>query len=295
MKLTLLVLAAGLGSRYGSLKQLEPFGPNGETLLEISIKDAIKAGFSKVVFVIRRDFSNEFREKIGNNFQYLIEVVYAYQELNDIPEKFNVLPKREKPWGTGHAIRAARSLIAEAFAVINADDYYGEDAYSQAALKIRESSETGKRVFGLVAYPLANTLSPNGSVNRGICESSNKQLLSVQEHLRIQKNREGIIEGLDPSGQIVTLAEDKDTSMNFWLFDQSLFAELETQFTEFLEVHGRDPNSEFYIPSVVDFLIKQKNWQCEIMQTSGSWFGITYPADKAEVRERLAKLLTSKG
>ncbi len=289
---SLIVLAAGMGSRYGGLKQLDPMGPNGETVLDYSVYDAIRAGFNRVIFVIREDFSEAFKSGIGERFAKLIQVDYAYQRLDDLPAPFVPPVGRTKPWGTTHAIRAARKLVDGPFAVINADDFYGSDAYLQASRFLKNSDDDR---CGLVAYPLENTLSEHGSVNRGICEVSPEQLLlAVEEVVKISRDESGEISGIGLNGERRVLGAKARASMNFWAFPQRFMADLESEFYDFLVQHGDKETSEFYIPTVVDTLIHKGKTQCEVIETSATWFGVTFPEDKPYVVQSIAELI-SKG
>ncbi|MBC2593348.1 NTP transferase domain-containing protein [Ruficoccus amylovorans] len=290
MKPTLLVLAAGMGSRYGGLKQLDPMGPNGETLLDYSLRDAAAAGFGKAVFVIRRDFAEAFRQGVGEKATALMEVEYAFQELGDLPAGYIVPEGRTKPWGTAHAIRAARAVVNDPFIAINADDYYGADAYARilAHLRTLDPAEAGE--LCMVGYPLKNTLSPHGSVNRGVCRLDGPFLQTVEEHTDIRQEDDGNVRGNNLAGERVEIPLDAPVSMNFWGFTPALFAVLEEHFCEFLQAHGGELKSECYIPTVVDDLIRAGRARCTVLPTSGEWFGVTYPADKPRVQERLLAL-----
>lgn len=287
MQPTLLVLAAGMGSRFGGLKQLEPMGPSGETLLDYSIRHAIAAGFKKVVFVIRKDFAGAFKEQIGAPYVEQIEIAYAYQELEDIPEPFALPEGRSRPWGTAHAIRAARDLVKDPFIAINADDYYGADAYQQITNFLQNPKSSGVLQTAMVGYPVANTLSPHGTVNRGICKIEGGYLQSVEEHTDIQQTNDGSIYGKNLAGKPVTLSPDCLVSMNFWAFSPDFFQTLETEFTHFLEAHSESPKAECYIPTVVDTLIQSGQASCQVYPSTGDWFGVTYPQDKAFVQKKL--------
>lgn len=289
MKPTLLVLAAGMGSRYGGLKQLDPMGPKGETLLDYSIRDAIAAGFAKVVFVIRHDFADAFKQSIGARHAGAIEVAYAFQQLDDLPAGFTLPADRVKPWGTAHAIRAARNVIAEPFVAINADDYYGADAYPRIVKFIAEGHIASAANIAMVGYPIRNTLSPNGTVNRGVCAIEHGLLKTVEEHVNIAE-RDGVITGVNLRGETVPIADDALVSMNFWAFAPSFFGLLETHFTEFLQARINEPKAECYIPTVVDALINSGAAQCAVLPTTGQWFGVTYPEDKPDVQRRLASI-----
>jgi hypothetical protein len=293
MKPTLLVLAAGMGSRYGGLKQMDPMGPNGETVLDYSVFDAIRAGFGKVVFVIREDFAEAFKEGVGARFANRIEVDYAFQKLDDLPEGFSVPADRVKPWGTSHAVRAARHVVDGPFAVINADDFYGADAYEVISrwFATGKGSDT-KDHYAMVGYPLRNTLSVHGSVNRGICQTDDSGLLTdVEEVVDIARGDDGIPRGKRIDGSIIEVDADSPVSMNFWGFSHSHFAQLEEHFIAFLKEKGHELKSECYIPTVVDDLIRKNLADCAVLETSASWFGVTYPDDKPHVVESIAALI----
>lgn len=295
---TLLVLAAGMGSRYGGLKQIDPMGPNGETVLDYSVLDAIRAGFGRVLFVIREDFADLFREGIGSRFAGKIAVDYAFQSLDDLPIGFSVPEGRTKPWGTAHAIRAARTQIDGPFAVINADDFYGRDAYVQAAAFIASSTSCGnataasREPFAMIGYPLQNTLSEHGEVNRGICQINAEGLLTdVEEIVRISRHDDGVLRGYDSQQVARELAGADLVSMNFWIFTAAFIPLLEQEFTHFLSQHGREEKSECYIPTVVDALIRRQAADCAVLTTSSSWFGVTYPQDKPHVVASIQSLI----
>ena len=291
---TLLVLAAGMGSRYGGLKQMDPMGPNGETVLDYSVFDAIRAGFGRVVFVIRQDFAAAFREGVGARFAGRIEVDYAFQRLDDLPAGFTVPEGRVKPWGTAHAVRSARGVISTPFAVINADDFYGCDAYRVAAdYFIRTPANTnGVNHYAMVGYALDHTLSHHGHVNRGICQLHDAGLLSkVEELLEIHRGPDGTISGTGVDGRVHELPGNSIVSMNFWAFSESFFGQLEEQFVSFLEKHGDQQKSECYIPTVVDALVSNGSADCQVLQTTSNWFGVTYPEDKPHVVASIRKLV----
>jgi NDP-sugar pyrophosphorylase family protein len=287
---SLIVLAAGMGSRYGGLKQLDPMGPCGETVLDYSVFDAIRAGFNQVIFVIREDFAEAFREGIGARFADRIKVDYAFQRLDDLPEPFVPPANRTKPWGTSHAILAARDLIESPFAVINADDFYGRDAYARAADFLGKVSASE---CGLVAYPLRNTLSDHGQVNRGICEVAVGGVLeSVEEVLRIGRESDGKVSGEWLDGTRREIRDNAPVSMNFWVFPQEFMVGLGLEFEKFLK-EGIGETGECYIPTVVDSLIRQDKMVCHVIETSASWFGVTYPEDKQPVVESISGLIAS--
>lgn len=290
-KPTLLVLAAGMGSRYGGLKQMDPMGPNGETILDYSVFDAIRAGFGKVVFVIREDFAEAFKEGVGARFSDRIEIDYAFQKLDDLPEGFSVPADREKPWGTAHAVRAAREVINEPFAVINADDFYGANAYQTAAdfLNTLGNESTD---YAIVGYYLSNTLSDHGGVNRGICSANEDGLLTnVEEVVDISRKEGGKVTGLGLDNKEREVNEQDIVSMNFWCFSPAYFQQTETHFSEFLAEHLNTPKSECYIPTVVDDFVAKGQATCKVLPTTSSWFGVTYPDDKPLVVKAIAALI----
>jgi len=293
MKPTLVVLAAGMGSRYGGLKQMDPMGPNGETVLDYSVFDAIRAGFGRVVFIIREDFADAFKNGVGARFAGRIEVDYAFQRLDDLPAGFDVPEGRAKPWGTAHAVRAARDVVTGPFAVINADDFYGRDAYQRAAdFLAAPATPNGVSHYAMVGYPLVNTLSDHGDVNRGICSLDDAGLLTyVEEFVAIEREADGVIRGnaLDGSRRVIDAATP--VSMNFWAFTPCLFGLLETEFTAFLKDHGEKEKSEFYIPTLVDSLIRNGSADCRVLETNSQWFGVTYPDDKPHVVASIRSLI----
>jgi hypothetical protein len=293
MKPTLLVLAAGMGSRYGGLKQMDPMGPNGETVLDYSVYDAIRAGFGRVVFIIREDFAEAFRQGVGSRFADAIEVDYAFQKLDDLPEGYTVPEGRAKPWGTAHAVRAARRLVNGPFAVINADDFYGRDAYARAAnFLITPCDESSKAHYAMIGYPLINTLSDHGDVNRGICTRDGQNLLTgVEEYVKIEREADGVVRGNALDGTRKEVSEDSPVSMNFWAFTGGFIAHLETEFTHFLENFGTVDKSENYIPTVVDSLIRGGKADCAVLGTTSQWFGVTYPEDKQHVVASIGELI----
>lgn len=289
-KPTLLVLAAGMGSRYGGLKQLDGIGPNGETLLEYAVFDAIRAGFGHVVFVVRRSFREEFEERIATRFRRRIAVDFALQEIDQTPVGFTVPDERVKPWGTGHAVLVAKRQVETPFAVINADDYYGPQACALASDFLRQKRPPSwPATFGMVAFTLAKTLSAHGGVSRGICT------LDGKGHLRQVTERTGIVgtpEGAtsDDGKTPRELPGDAPTSLNFFLFAPSLFEFLEDQFAQFLAEHGSDPKAEFYLPSAVATLIKRGQATVEVAQSEEDWIGVTYAEDRDKARAALAAL-----
>ena len=292
MKPTLLVLAAGMGSRYGGLKQLDQVGPSGETIIDYSIYDAIRAGFGKIVFIIRKDIEAPFKETIGKRYEGKIAIEYAFQELNKLPSGFSVPPQRQKPWGTGHAVLCARDVIHEPFAVINADDFYGANGYQLLADYLNQAKDGAKADFCMCGFILRNTLSDNGTVSRGICKINGGCLASVTEMTKIERNGNAARNIED--GAQCDLTGDEIVSMNMWGFTPSLFEHLEKLFIEFLKVSGQKEKSEFYIPSVADALIKEGKAEVKVMASRDSWFGITYREDKDIVVNSI-RALVAKG
>jgi NDP-sugar pyrophosphorylase family protein len=282
MQPTLIILAAGMGSRYGGMKQLDRLGPSGETIMEYSVYDAIRAGFGKVIFVIRRSFETEFSETIIDRLKGHIQVETVFQDMEDLPLGYKNVAGRDKPWGTGHAIWVARKLVKEPFSVINADDFYGRAAFEgMAAYLINlQREDTGR--YAMCGYLLSNTLSEHGKVSRGICQvDDNGYLASVSEHSAISRNQNGQI--TSGEGEDKKILRDQDiVSMNFWGFGPDLFEHLETQFHRFLLKEGHNPKSEFYIPLVVDKLICDKKAKVKVLQSHARWFGVTYREDKAK-------------
>ena len=288
----LVVLAAGMGSRYGGLKQMDPMGPNGETVLDYSVFDAIRAGFSKVIFVIREDFSEAFQTTVGAKFADQIEVAYAFQKLDDLPKAYAVPEGREKPWGTSHAILAARYEIDRPFAVINADDFYGTNAYQKAAnFLTTEHSNSTKARYALVGYQIVKTLSDHGAVNRGICQIENGLLKGVEEVVEIARKDDSQIEGRGLDGNACLVDENVVVSMNLWAFPVSFLTELMDHFIKFLAECGTESKSECYIPTVVDDLVNGGIADCYVLETTSSWFGVTYPEDKPHVVQSIAVLI----
>lgn len=291
MKPTLLILAAGMGSRYGGLKQLDEVGPNGEAIIDYSLFDAIRAGFGKVVFIIRRDFEEAFRARFDEKLKGKIEVEYVFQELNDLPGGFSIPEGRAKPWGTGHAIRAARKAISTPFAAINADDFYGQEAYQTCATFLKE--QVTEKQYSMVGYRLDRTLSENGSVSRGLCiTDAEAQLENIEELTKISTSEGKIV--YEKSEKQYSLQGDETVSMNFWGFHPSLFKHLEEGFIAFLQKEGEEMKSEFYIPMHIDNLIKAEKVKVKVLKSNASWFGVTYKEDKPTVIERINQL-TQKG
>jgi NDP-sugar pyrophosphorylase family protein len=289
MKPTLLVLAAGLGTRYGGLKQIDAIGPCGQTIIDYSIYDGIRAGFGKVVFVIRHYFEEAFKEKVSRKFDDFVEMAFAYQELDAGLGDFKLSKDREKPWGTGHAILVSREAIAGPFAVVNADDYYGRNSLKTMVGFL--TGTAGPNDYAMVGYTLKNTLSAYGAVARGVAECDDRMFLRrVVERKKIEKTADGV-RYLDPDGTPHPLTGDELASMNLWGFQPSIFGFIESRFARFLAEHGREKNSELYIPSVVDELVNHGEATVKVLQTHDPWFGVTYRADKSIATACIRKLI----
>lgn len=285
-KPTLLVLAAGMGSRYGGLKQIDPVGPNGETIIDYSIYDAARAGFGKVVFVIRRDIEEPFKKIVGARFEKKIAVEYVFQELDKLPPGFSVPAERTKPWGTGHAILMAADVVREPFAAINADDFYGAHSFRVLAEHLQSSTD-----FAMVGFTLRNTLSEFGSVARGVCKTNRDGFLeTVTELTKIEREGAGA-KAPGPDGKALALTGDETVSMNMWGFTTELFDCLRKLFVKFLEQHGKEEKSEFYIPSVVNEAIRVKCARVKVLRTPDAWFGVTYREDRPLVVDGIRKLI----
>lgn len=290
MKPTLLILAAGMGSRYGGLKQLDQLGPNGETIMDYSVDYALAAGFGKVVFVIRKNMQEPFDQHILVKYQDKIKVETVYQEIDILPAGFNVNPERVKPYGTAHAILMAKEAIKEPFAVINADDFYGKDAFQTMADFLKTEQSSSIPVFSMIGYYLKNTLSEFGSVSRGVCVSNeNSELVKITEMTKIQKYDDGI-KNLNEDGSYTLLTGNEPVSMNFWGFTADFFTSLEQQFIQFLTQNNENPKSEFPIPAVVDQFISSKKAIVKVLECDASWFGVTYQEDKPYVMQKLKEL-----
>ena len=290
MKPTLYVLAAGMGSRYGGLKQLDGVGPNGETIMDYSIFDAIRGGFGKVVFVIRKDFEADFREKILQKYINHIPVEIVFQSLDKLPAGFTCPAERVKPWGTNHAVLMGKEVIDEPFAVINADDFYGRDSF--AVLGQWLSQMEGKsNQYCMVGYRVGNTLSESGSVSRGVCSmDDNRMLTDVVERTKIERI-EGTVKYQDENGEWISLEDNTPVSMNMWGFTPDYFAYSEEFFAEYLKENINNIKAEFYIPSMVNKLIQEGTSTVEVLDTTSRWFGVTYPEDRPTVVEKLKALV----
>ena len=292
-KTALVIMAAGIGSRFGKgIKQLAPVGPNGEIIMDYSIHDALEAGFNKVVFIIRKDLEEEFREVIGNRIEKITEVEYAFQALEDLPEGFEKPADRTKPWGTGQAVLAAKNVLSEPFMVINADDYYGKEAYVKVHdYLIQEQSQDGILHICMAGFRLGNTLSDNGSVTRGICHIENGALTGVTETHDIFKTADGA--ETRPEGEEPVKLDVKElVSMNMWGLTPAFMDTLEKGFVDFLsEIKEGDIKKEYLLPEMIDKLIKAGKAKVDVLETKDTWFGVTYQEDKAAVTEAFAKLV----
>ncbi len=289
MKPTLVVMAAGMGSRYGGLKQIDPIGPNGEIVIDYSVYDAIRAGFGKVVFVIRKDIEQAFKEAVEPHFKGRLPIAYTFQALEDIPQEFSVPAGRTKPWGTGQAILTCKDEVREPFGVINADDFYGRDSFTALAQSLNKRTLTATDYI-LIGFKMANTLSEHGSVSRGICEvDAQQRLLRVTERTSILRKNGRIVAEVD--GQELPLADDDMVSMNMWGFTPALFPQLDQAFRQFLREQGGQLKSEFYIPGVVDVLLRSSKAQAEVVPTTAKWLGMTYTEDKPLVRQGIQALI----
>ena len=280
--MTLLIMAAGMGSRYGGLKQLDSVGTSGETIIDYSVYDAIRSGFNKVVFIIRKDFEDDFKSQITEKYKDSIKVEFAFQELNNLPDNFNIPAGRKKPWGTGHAILSAANIINEPFVAINGDDFYGLESYKV----ISEYYKNGGKSFSMVAFELGKTLSDFGTVARGLCTVKEGLLETVieTEELKWQDNAVNSNRDIDLNGT-------EPVSMNMWGFTPDLFVYLQSMFKDFLDKEGSEMNSEYLIPSVVNTLIEDNKKQVKVLRSSSSWFGVTYMNDKPYVVQKIEELV----
>jgi hypothetical protein len=288
MQPTLLILAAGMASRYGSMKQIQGFGPSGETIMEYSIYDAIRAGFKKVVFIIREEFANDFRNIFEPKLKGKIETGYVFQDLKSFVGDRQIPADRTKPWGTAHAVLCAKDAVHEPFAVINADDFYGKDAFKKAYEFL--TKECTEKVYSIIGYDLVKTLSDNGTVNRGVCQvDAQGNLTSIAERVNISDKGGKILveDGFEPH----ELARDSKVSMNFWNFHPSIFPYSEKLFGKFLDENITKPKSEFFIPIVADKFINEDKGVIEVIPTSAQWFGVTYKEDAPEVKQKLDELV----
>lgn len=290
MKPTLFVLAAGMGSRYGGLKQLDGLGPNGETIMDYSVFDAIRAGFGKIVFVIRKDFEEDFRRVVLKKYEGKVPCEVCFQSIDKVPTGCSYTKERSKPWGTNHALLMAKDIIHEPFAVINADDFYGKESFEVLA-EFLLGVEGKQNAYCMAGYRVGNTLSENGSVSRGVCKTDgNGYLTDVVERTSIERI-DGKIVFKDENGAMVELEENTPVSMNMWGFTPEYFGYSEEAFKRFLQEHGQELKSEFYIPTVVNDLIVAGKATCKVLDTPAKWFGVTYAQDRQGVVDKIEKLI----
>lgn len=292
-KTTLVIMAAGMGSRYGGLKQIDPVGPNGEIIMEYSIYDAIKAGFSKVVFIIKKENEDTFREVIGRKIEGLVDVEYAYQNIDNLPPAFSVPEGRVKPWGTGHAVLCARSAVKTSFAVINADDFYGATTYKLLNNFLSTNEDTqDKYKYCMIGFVVENTLTENGHVARGVCNvDNNGSLIDIHERTKIMKFEDETKYTEDDQNWII-IPKGSVVSMNTWGFNQSIFNELQEGFPKFL-INSKDNiiKAEYYLPTVVDNLIKAGKADVKVLPTNDKWYGVTYKEDKPTVKKSISDMV----
>ncbi len=288
------IMAAGIGSRFGNgIKQLEQVGPNGEIIMDYSIFDALEAGFNRIVFIIRKSIEEEFKKVIGKRIEKLAPVEYVFQELEDLPEGFFLPEGRQKPWGTGQAVLACKGIIKEPFVVINADDYYGKEAFAKIHNYLVTHEETTPYSFCMAGFRLGNTLSPNGDVTRGVCSvDETGKLLSVTETFHIKNQEDGTIKGEDEYGKRIILSEDNLVSMNMWGVTPGFLKDLEAGFVYFLNNLTDDgKKKEFLLPAMMDDLIKRGIAKVAVLKTNDKWFGVTYQEDKEEVKNQISHLI----
>lgn len=291
MKPTLVIMAAGMASRYGSMKQIQEFGPGGETIMDYSIYDAIKAGFQKVVFIIRRDFAEDFKNIFEPRLKGRIETEYVFQEMDKYLDGYSVPADRTKPWGTAHAILCTKDVINEPFAVINADDFYGADGFKKAHDFLKDGCRPD--VYAIIGYQLSNTLSEHGTVSRGVCEvDEDNNLAGIKERLKISRENGKMID--DEGDKKTDIPENAVASMNFWCFHPSLYDFIEKGFKEFLNQNSNNPKAEYLIPFVADQWIRAKQGVIKVIPTSAQWFGVTYKEDAPVVQRSLNELVEKK-
>jgi UTP-glucose-1-phosphate uridylyltransferase len=292
MKPTLIILAAGMGSRYGSLKQVDAVGPNAETIIDYSVFDALRAGFGKIVFVIRKDIEKDFLDVFGRRFDGKVPYEIVFQELNMLPESITCPPDRVKPWGTAHAIWVCKDVVREPFAVINADDFYGADSFRVLANAL-SNPKLAEGDYFMVGYRLANTLSEQGFVSRGVCTvDGNSYLQDVVERTQIERI-DRIVKYKGENGEMTQVDDQSLVSMNCWGFTPNLFEHIDSMLVEFLSGSLANPKAEFYIPTVVNSLIKSGKSNCKVIPTTSQWFGVTYSGDKPMVMAKLNELTKS--
>ncbi len=288
MKPVLLVLAAGIGSRYGGVKQMDVIGPSGESIIDYSVYDAIRAGFGKVVFVLNPKIIDAFKDVYEPRLKGKIETEYILQELDNIPEGVTYNKERVKPWGTGHAVLVAKDVIDAPFAVINADDFYGKESY-EVMSRFLQQRNNDEAHYAMVAYYLKNTLSENGTVSRGICSVENGLLTDVVERTSIARKENGVV--FEEEGKVFPIDENSLVSMNFWGFTPRYFRQSEQMFTDFIKENAGQLKAEFYIPYVVNNLIKSGEAKVEVLESNSRWFGVTYKEDKPVTVENIRKLI----
>lgn len=288
MKPTLLILAAGMGSRYGGIKQMDAFGPSGETIIDYSIYDAIRSGFGKVVFIIRKDFAEDFKNLFEPKLNGKIQTEYVMQEMDSYTEGLHSVVERTKPWGTAHAVLCAKEVIHEPFAVINADDFYGRDAFEKAVAFL--NSEVSPKKYCIIGYELSKTLSENGTVSRGVCDvDANGNLQSIVERVKIYPEEDKIF--YEENSLRVPLPPDTPVSMNFWGFDPNVFKFIQELFSDFLHKNVENPKAEFFIPIIGDAFINEDKGEIKVIPTSSQWFGVTYKEDAPGVKESINQLI----
>lgn len=292
-ELALVVMAAGVGSRYGGLKQVDPVGPGGEFVMDYAVYDAWRCGVERAVFVIRRDMADEFHRLRGARYAQRLRVDYVFQELDDLPAGHTPTPGRSRPWGTAHAVRAARAAVTTPFLCVNADDFYGREGVERLAAFLRRPPEPGPEQHAMVAFRLRNTLSEHGTVSRGVCQvGADGRLVAIREHAAIARRGGGIHEKVG-AGSVTTFSGDERVSMNLWGFQTSLFAELEGRFARFLEAHHHDVKAEYQLPRVVDELIHEGRAAVRVLDTDATWFGVTHREDRPAAEARLRELVAS--
>lgn len=293
MKPTLVILAAGMGSRYGGMKQLESVGPDGSTIMDYSVYDALRAGFGKIVFIIRPEMEAAFEEAIGSRFREHVNVEYAFQRLDALPAGFTLPADRAKPWGTGHAVLAVADIVQEAFAVINADDFYGSNAFAALGEFFRSTHNTEQPTYAMVGYALRDTLTDAGTVNRGVCRSTADNWLQGIEEITHIERRGQDGQYTDGAGQPQTLAGESPVSMNMWGFDPSLFDLLRDGFASFLRDNASTSNAEFYLPSLIQDAIQDSRVRVRVLPSKDTWYGVTHPEDKARVAKAIHAMVSA--
>ena len=291
--ITLVIMAAGMGSRYGGLKQIDPIGPNGEIIIDYSIYDAVNAGFNKIVFIIKKEIEKDFKEVIGDKISKKVKVEYVYQDINDLPQGYSAPKDRVKPWGTGHAVLSCKGIVTEPFAVINADDYYGAEAFKLLYNELSKFVNNNDHYnFCMVGYNVANTLTENGHVARGVCElTEDSQLANIVERTRIEKKTDKIM--FTEDGESWTeIAQNSTVSMNCWGFTSHMIDELQSRFCKFLD-DSKDniSKAEYFLPFVVDELIKENKASVKVLKTDEKWYGVTYKDDKEKVVSAIANMI----